>query len=205
MAASFLYIKSFRKSPKTIDRGQILCYNIRCSEHLSNNNIVIHHLQKGKPKMIDPKIQKLIPEDFLEAVKNAYEEDDMYVVELNDGWEASNSECKGYETTIKVHKEPEDEFDTLEYRLGEGTWLKDAEVCPVCGRVNSIRVRRNEEGLYKVGCNFCRLWYDYMYLTEGQALAAWRVRSNIAYPPSSENSFSAYEKYCEENGLPVIV
>ena len=155
--------------------------------------------------MIDPKIKELIPEDFLEAVKNAYEEDNMYVVDLNDGWEACDRECRGYETSIKVHKEPEDEYDTLEYRLGEATALKDAECCPVCGRVNSIRVRRNEEGLYKVGCNFCRLWYDYMFLTEGQALAAWRVRSSIAYAPSLENSFSAYEKYCEENNLPVIV
>ena len=129
--------------------------------------------------MIDPKIQKLIPEDFLEAVKNAYEEDDMYVVELNDGWEACDRELRDYETTIKVHKEPEDKFDTLEYRLGECTALRDAEFCYLS--LGRHRVWKKGECRVQPFCQGCKLLiaeqgatsphlYFYMIVNDGMAI-----------------------------------
>lgn len=150
--------------------------------------------------MIINNVMTLIPQDFRVAVKAAYEEDDLYVVELNEGWENSGMIKGKTVSTIKVHKIPEDEYDTLEYQMYNCTALEKAEHCPVCGERMGVRVEQNDSGLYRIGCCHCHIWYEYMFTTEEQAFAKWRVRQN-SYDWDNSNSYLTYKKYLDNNGL----
>lgn len=59
---------------------------------------------------MDKKIMKYVPKSKITAIRDAYKDDDGYWMTLNDGWEASNTDC-GCRT---IH---EDTINELRYQI----------------------------------------------------------------------------------------